>query len=1165
MKMRRMKRLAAVAFGCAALNASALELVRDGKSDYVIAGNTNDPAVVQLQKYVERMTAARLPLVDALSNAIPEKAIVVTSDAAKLPFVPAKLSSQGYQVKVVVPNVYLYSPGDAPASLQAKKQRKGSPRGLQFGVFGLLDEFFGCRFLTPAAEVVPRRAVLELGDGLDAVREPSFRNRFFTNVPGNSSCDPLWNAKNRVGRDFYGLSFHSLFKYLPPKTYFKDHPEWYPENGGARGHGTDWFCWSNREMRKALAKAIREDLRTGKLAADRALALGQGDGPAKCTCAECEKTKKEYGTDSAAMLLACNEVAEEVAKEFHDRKIALFAYFNTQTPPTKAFKLHRNLVINYVRTGDHMKSLFHPKHGKFAADLLRWDDFADEITVWDWDVDFGNTLMPFPNIKARAEDIRFFRKWRNMTSMAPQILDGGDFIELREWLFARMMWDVSTDIEAAEREFMTGYYGPAAGAILTDYLMKFQRYAEEDPGGYNAIFGGKEGSLRKTLFTPERIADAESLFRRAMAAAQASGDTNGLERVRLSYLRGFAAIRLSVAKTLEYAEKDGRRYLLPGGDASLAEAVVGIGDLLCRGKTKIDEFGDGLFQLAKFTRLYGAELDSRVENDLIAMDGASAMAGGIMRLVDKKTGLDILAADTPGMSACHGFQHRVGPSTLPRKGKVARVGNGQEYRTFGNCGTSIWWTPDVLPIERVFTIADGERGFTMRTSMTENRKAHFAFTHLKDWFKYDVPFYTPRIGMLLASSAPTKCKLFVTDGRGGHYVAVQPSIPLEINIASNEHKTVWILDPDPKRPVIRIDSDDNVWGKIAIIGVEPLSALRVTFAAREKLTVRDDGARVPCGGMALHLLDRAEAETLLPPDGFNAEKTSGGVILRWKQAGTVVISGAKAAKGPWRKLGSSDGTEFKAPAGCAFFRAAGKNAPKGVWKGAVARARRANTLVVSAQDGDAASFQDAFAMLPQTPWTTNMTLEVAAVAFPYAGASLPKETVNAIGGNRLVIRGVADGGRLPVVNGGFAFGGVNVTVENLVFENPGERGRTIAINEGGPTPVVRNCTFRNFSNALANRSYRPTPGLLVEKCLFEKCGSGLLFIADGGRKDSPAVIQDNVFRKCVRAVHYNGPKNMVFRRNTFDVEQGVFQAGAQVWSVRQVNEKFGVDDNVCAK
>lgn len=132
--------------------AGAVELVGSGRSDYVIACNTNDPAVVDLQKYVERMTAVRLPLVDALSNAIPEKAIVITSDANKLPFKPGEISTQGYRIRVVGPKVFIYSPGDSPDALKPQKQRKGRPRGLQFGVYGLLDEFFGCRFLTSAAK-----------------------------------------------------------------------------------------------------------------------------------------------------------------------------------------------------------------------------------------------------------------------------------------------------------------------------------------------------------------------------------------------------------------------------------------------------------------------------------------------------------------------------------------------------------------------------------------------------------------------------------------------------------------------------------------------------------------------------------------------------------------------------------------------------------------------------------------------------------------------------------------------------------------------------------------------------------------------------------------------------------------------------------------------------
>lgn len=1065
---------AAVAAGVMnAPTAGAVELVGAGRSDYVIAGNTNDQAVVDLQKYVERMTAVRLPLVDALSNAIPVKAIVVTSDAGKLPFKPRAISVQGYHIRVAGPKVYIYSPGDSPDALKPQKTRKGRPRGLQFGVYGLLDEFFGCRFLTPAAEVVPAHDVLALPDGLDAVREPAFPNRIFTSDQRNSSKDVFWLAKNGVGHEFYGFSGHSLYNYLPPDKYFKAHPEWYPENNGVRSAGTAWFCWSNREMLEALTEAARAELRKGKTAPDRAFPLGQGDGPAKCSCAACEKIRKEYGSDSAAYLLACNEIAKALEGEFPDRKISVSAYFNTQLPPVKEFKLHRNITVDYTRTGDHMKSLYHPQHAKFAKDLLRWDGLVGEISVWDWCVDFGNTLMPFPNIKARAEDIRFMRTFKNVRTFAPQVMAGGDFIELREWVFARMMWDVSRDIEALEREFVNHYYGPECGRHLLEYILRFQKYAEEDPGTYNAIFGGYPQTLSRTLYTPERKAEGEGLFRRAMDAAERSGDTNLVERVKLAYLRGFAAIRLSGAGELKFCEKDGRRFLLPGGDVALADALIGVGDLIYRNLAKTDEFGDNLFQSAKFHAQFGAELDSRVENDRIVLDSASALSGGILRFVDKKSGLDVLAVDSATSGGKSGLQHYVGcRSAVNRKGKVAAVEGGREFRTYGNVSSGIWWTPDVLPIERVFTLADGERGFSFRSSFTETKSLQW----WKATMKVDKPFYSPLAQVLLAASAPEKCQVCVTDGKTSRRSAVQSGMPLVIDLATNVARTVWIVDADPKRPAVRLDVPDPIWGRMTIAAEGKISALRVTLTAKEKLTVRASTNRIACGSFDLHLADRGE----LPP--------------------TLLRSGAASAK-------TADEL----------------------------RLGKRTTVAVGSDNGGVATFDEAFELLPRTAWSNDITFVVHGGALAYCGGKFPAEAVKAMNGHRLVIRGDAN----VLIRGAFDFAGADVTLENLAFENPGkERGWTIAVKSPGRSPVVRNCSFRNFNSGLEDRSYAAKPGLLFENCTFERCNNGILFIANGGTKDNPAVIQGCSFKDCRTGLYYSDNANLIFRRNTV-VDSGV--------------------------
>lgn len=1125
--------------------AGTLELVVSGKSDYVIAGNTNDLALVDLQAYIEKMTAVKLPLVDALSNALPEKAIVVTSDAAGLPFKPGEISTQGYLIRVVGSRVYIYSTGDSPDALKPQKQRKGRPRGLQFGVYGLLDEFFGCRFLTPTVEVVPKHGTLALPDDLNAVREPAFRNRIFTSDQRNSSKDVFWRAKNRVGHEFYGFTGHTLYNYLPPEKYFKAHPEWYPEANGVRGHKTPWFCWSNKEMLKALIEACRAELRKGKTAPDRAFPLGQGDGPARCSCAACEKIREEYGTDSASYLLACNEIARALEAEFPTRKISVSAYFNTQLPPLKAFKMHKNITVDYTRTGDHMKSLFHPRHAKFAKEIARWDDFVDEISVWDWSVNFGNTLMPFPNIKARADDIRFMRTIGRVKTMAPQVMAGGDFIELREWVFARMMWDVSWDVEALEREFMLNYYGPDCGRHLLDYILKFQKYAEDDPGVYNAIFGGHPETLRKTLYTPVRVAEGERLFRRAMDAADRSGDTNLAERVRLAYLRGFAAIRLSGAGELKFCEKDGRRFLLPGGDVTLADAVTGVGDLIYRNLAKTDEFGDNLFQSAKFHSRSGVELDSRVENDCIVLDSASALSGSILRLVDKASGCDILAVDAATMSGNPGLRHLIGcRSAVNRRGKITAVKGGREFRTYGSVSPGIWWTPDIVPIERVFKLADGERGFRMSCSYTEKK----ALRWYADTFKVGKPHYLPQLSALLVSSAPTKAQICVSDGKRVRRSSVQAGMPFVVDLASNAPtRTVWIVDADLRRPVVRLDVSDPFWNRLTITAEKKISALRVSLAAGGKLTLHVTTNRVDCGRLGLHLVDRGD----LPP---------------------ALSKPAAASKKIAEDL----------------------------------RLGRRKSLSVGSDGADVATFEEAFALLPQTAWSNDVTLVVRRDALAYTGASLSEGTAKAIGAHRLVIRG--DKG--VVVRGVFNFAGANATIENVVFENPGKRGRSIAVNRPGRSPVVRNCTFRNFHSGMEDRSYAAKPGLLFENCMFEDCDNGILYIANGGTPRNPAVIRGCTFRNCRTGLYYSDNANlhffentfvdsgvrldrnpkavftrnrflggktsirlvyakgkaadgMVFTHNVFDRCNGLMLREKEVWDLAKVNAYFGTDTNTC--
>ena len=60
----------------------------------------------------------------------------------------------------------------------------------------------------------------------------------------------------------------------------------------------------------------------------------------------------------------------------------------------------------------------------------------------------------------------------------------------------------------------------------------------------------------------------------------------------------------------------------------------------------------------------------------------------------------------------------------------------------------------------------------------------------------------------------------------------------------------------------------------------------------------------------------------------------------------------------------------------------------------------------------------------------------------------------------------------------------------------------------------------------------------VRNCTFERCNNGILFIANGGTKDNPAVIQGCSFKDCRTGLYYSDNANLIFRRNTI-VDSGV--------------------------
>ena len=103
-------------------------------------------------------------------------------------------------------------------------------RGTLYGVYGLLEDYLGCRFLTPEVEKIPRRSGLALPE-LDVTRIPplEYRETFWHGPEMN----PLFAVKRGLNGSIFnnypekvggGIQYyyfgHSFFQYVSPDEYF---------------------------------------------------------------------------------------------------------------------------------------------------------------------------------------------------------------------------------------------------------------------------------------------------------------------------------------------------------------------------------------------------------------------------------------------------------------------------------------------------------------------------------------------------------------------------------------------------------------------------------------------------------------------------------------------------------------------------------------------------------------------------------------------------------------------------------------------------------------------------------------------------------------------------------------------------------------------------------
>ena len=410
-------------------------------------------------------------------------------------------------------------------------------------VYGFLEDHFGCEYLAPTQEIVPKRERMAVPDDFDDDQVPAFvvRDSDWWNLTHN----PGFAVKLRIngtrvffpeklGGDTFTfdrwIRISHTFKKLVPKSHFKDHPEWFSEVNGRRTPNGQ-LCLSNpglvAEATRALLERIREMYPKCKY-----YGVSQDDTMGYCTCPECRAIDEREGGPSGSIITFVNTLAEAVEKEFPDVVISTLAYLYSIDPP-KYVRPRDNVMIvlcaDQVDWSRPMQESRYKENVKFVKALDGWQRIAKKIKIWEYESNFRFHLHSYPCLDAMAANLKWYEKLG-----VDYVFEEGDvcgphaeLAEFRAWLAAHLMWKPDQPMEPLIDRFFGGYYGAGADAAKR-YLQMMREYPHDETKFPLKMWG----LIQNPFLTLEMFDRAAELWREAGRAVRAENDRVRLENIR---------------------------------------------------------------------------------------------------------------------------------------------------------------------------------------------------------------------------------------------------------------------------------------------------------------------------------------------------------------------------------------------------------------------------------------------------------------------------------------------------------------------------------------------------------------------------------------------------------------------------------------------------------
>ena len=497
-------------------------LVKNNASKYRIvipvnATETEKRAASIFKEYVSKMTGVQLNIVTDNNKAVPIEVRIGATNrlSSKQQSVIKELHKDGYWIQSDGVSLNLLG---------------GKGKGAVYAVVSYLEDYLGCRKLTPEEEIVPKKKEIKLFP-INDKQQPAAEIRIVNGeLPENQSYKD-WRKLETIPEvwsegEWRGYFVHTFNRLVPSETYFEKHPEYFSMINGKRIHYGQ-LCLTNPDVFTITVQQLRKEM--SEHPSVQLWSVSQNDNFDNCRCDACKKLDDAAGSPMGSLLPFVNKVAAE----FPDKTITTLAYEYSRKPPVNIIPA-KNVMITLctIELNRSEPIATDPTSASFRADMEGWSKICSNIMIWDYEVQFSNYLCPFPLFHTLKPNIQYFNN-NGTTSHFQQsnVKKGNEFAELKTYLLSKLLWNPNNETAPVIDEFIKGFYGKAA-PFIKEYFELLQAQGQISKQRLD-IFGTPVWNAN-TFLSKDNIIKYKLIFDKAQAAVRNQPDY--LQKVMIARL-----------------------------------------------------------------------------------------------------------------------------------------------------------------------------------------------------------------------------------------------------------------------------------------------------------------------------------------------------------------------------------------------------------------------------------------------------------------------------------------------------------------------------------------------------------------------------------------------------------------------------------------------------